>query len=67
MTRRNALIKHQFVPWPGHRSYGTRICAACYGLETDSVHRVPELTEEQREHEQRKVGERESTQDTGTR
>lgn len=57
MTLRNALVKHVFVP-SGRRSYGHRICATCDGLETDSVHRVPETTDEQREHEQRRVGER---------
>lgn len=57
MTRRSALVKHHFVP-SGRRSYGTRICATCDGLETDSVHRVPDVSDEAKEVDQRKVGER---------
>lgn len=57
MTRRSALVRHQFVP-SGRRSYGERICATCDGLERDSVHKVPERTEEEQQHEARKVGER---------
>lgn len=56
---RPKLRKHPFTP-TGRRTYGARICS-CGSLENDSVHQVPEVTEEQREAEQRKVGERGSS------
>lgn len=60
MTRRSALVRHQFVPgrWRDYR--GIRICGdpQCGSLETDSVHKLPDVSDEQREHEARKVGER---------
>jgi len=40
------LRRHVFVP-SGQRSYGHRICT-CGSLERDSVHQVPELSEEER-------------------
>ncbi|HEX5997389.1 MAG TPA: hypothetical protein VFY84_19790 [Jiangellales bacterium] len=57
MTRRNALVKHRFVP-SGRRSYGHRICATCDSLEHHSVHKVREVTEEELEEEVRRVGDR---------
>lgn len=50
------LRPHRFIP-SGQRAFGHRICT-CGSREFDSIHRVPEQTDEQREHEQRKVGER---------
>lgn len=61
------LRKHVFHAgrWRDHRQ--VPICADCGSARDASIHRVPDLTEEQREHEQRRVGERESTEDTETR
>lgn len=50
------LRRHVFVP-SGTRAFGHRVCT-CGSLERDAIHRVPEVSEEQREHEQRKVGEK---------
>lgn len=55
---RPKLRKHAFTP-TGRRTYGARICT-CGSLEGDSVHRVPEQTDEQREIDARRVGERDS-------
>lgn len=57
---RPPLRRHVFKPgrWRNHR--GVRICDEwnCGSLETDSIHKLPQQTEEQRQHEQRKTGER---------
>lgn len=53
---RPPLRRHVFVP-SGQRSYGHRICA-CGSLERDSVHQVPQLSEEERAAERRMAGER---------
>ena len=53
------LRPHHFIP-SGQRAFGWRICT-CGSREFDSIHtKVPEQTDEQREHEQRKVGERDA-------
>lgn len=54
---RPPLRRHVFVP-SGQRSYGHRICAVCDSLERDSVHRVREVGEDEREIEQRRVADR---------
>lgn len=51
------LRVHVFV-WSGQRTYGKRICRQCGSLERDSVHRVPERDEDERQLEARRVGER---------
>ena len=50
------LRRHVFMP-SGKQAFGRRICT-CGSREFDSIHRVPEQTDEQRAHEQRRVGER---------
>ncbi len=57
MTRRSAIVKHQFVP-SGRRSFGDRICT-CGSLEKDAVHKLPEVDEGWKAAEARKLGERE--------
>jgi hypothetical protein len=58
MSDEQPLRRHVFTP-SGQRAFGHRICT-CGSREKDSIHRVPEVTDEQRRHEQRRVGERES-------
>lgn len=53
---RPPLRRHVFVP-SGQRSYGRRICT-CGSLERDSVHRVREVSEDEREIERRRVADR---------
>lgn len=53
---RPPLRRHVFVP-SGQRSYGHRICT-CGSLERDSVHQVPQLSEEESREEARRVGDR---------
>ncbi|HVG83151.1 MAG TPA: hypothetical protein VM820_01490 [Vicinamibacterales bacterium] len=50
------LRRHAFVS-SGKQAFGRRICT-CGSLERDSIHRVPEVTEEQRAADARRVGER---------
>ena len=50
------LRRHVFHP-SVQRSYGQRICT-CGSLEEAAIHRVPERTEEERDHEKRRTGER---------
>lgn len=50
------LRRHVFHP-SGQRDYGERICL-CGSKETASIHRLPERSDEEREHEARRTGER---------
>lgn len=54
---RPPLRRHVFVP-SGQRSYGHRICAVCDSLERDSVHRIKPVSEDVKQVEARRVGER---------
>lgn len=51
------IRKHEFVP-SGRRTYGHRICAVCDSLERDSVHRIKPVSEDVKQVEARRVGER---------
>lgn len=50
------LRRHAFVS-SGKQAFGRRICT-CGSLEKDSIHRVPERSDEERAAEARRVGER---------
>lgn len=50
------LRRHVFVS-SGTRAFGHRICR-CGSREKDAIHRVPEVSEEQRAVEARRTGER---------
>lgn len=58
-VRRGNPTRHHFAhdgDEPDAR--GVRWCATCNLAETNAIHEMPETTEEQREHEARRVGER---------
>lgn len=54
----NAISVHVFHAgrWRDHR--GRRICQDCGSTEDATVHRVPERSDDERQHESRRVGER---------
>lgn len=52
------ITRHVFQAGRYRDHRGRRICETCGSTEDATVHRVPERTEEERDLEARKVGER---------
>jgi hypothetical protein len=57
-TKRPKLRRCGFIPSGWSDSRGVRICTVCGGLETHALHRVPEVTDEQRAADARRIGDR---------
>lgn len=52
------ITKHVFHAGRYRDHRGRRICESCGSTEDATVHKVPERSDEEREHEQRRTGER---------
>lgn len=58
--RRSGPVRHVFVEDPEWSDPATDlyVCRECRLVKANAVHDLPEIGDEQREHEARKVGER---------